>query len=457
MNQIQRRHPESMLKKSRWTHVFHSDEDQRYFLFHAVNMDVIEVDADALRLLDGFDQPVPVQSLPSLFKSPEERAGIKALSELGFLVTNDLDESALFEKDSHGRHRQASTLNKVSKIASARILLTEECNMRCKYCFIDHSPADAEFDTIRRILDQVLKNSSDRGLSIQFFGGEPLLKFGLMKKAVEYIKELPNRTTDVYFKITTNATLVNREIASFLAKHDFEVAVSIDGTKEINDQNRVYRQGSGTFDQTIRGFKTLKENGCKVGFLLTPIFQNQGHIATFFREAIQLYRPSFLAVNTPQPSETGWNVDGVTYAKDMIECYHLAVANNTPFTSTLTKVFVGLIRKERCVSTCFDPSGDRVASFTVKGEVSPCIVGWQKEFLRPLEALHDPSTFNTQAELRQPRECQKCPALNVCGGPCHLEDFFYKKSGMWDHNRCDFFEEALKWAVGNMDLIRENI
>lgn len=141
--------------------------------------------------------------------------------------------------------------------------VTERCNLRCKYCIYqdDHndfhkfSDRDMTFDIAKKAIDFTYERTNDK-FYIAFYGGEPLLNFKLIKQSVEYAEQLvKDKTLD--FSMTTNATLITEDIAKYLADHKFNVMISLDGPEDIHDENRVFKDGSGSFKYVIRGLKFL--------------------------------------------------------------------------------------------------------------------------------------------------------------------------------------------------------
>src|SRR5260370_22450388 len=92
-------------------------------------------------------------------------------------------------------------------------------------------------------VDMLLAESEDRpNIHVTFFGGETLLNFPVMRTAVEYAKRRASESgKEIEFSLTTNATLLNEEIVEFLSDHRIGVTVSIDGDRELNDSQRVFK------------------------------------------------------------------------------------------------------------------------------------------------------------------------------------------------------------------------
>jgi len=132
--------------------------------------------------------------------------------------------------------------------------LTERCNLRCKYCiysdeyelYRNFSPNDMTWEIAHASIDYAIKHSSEN-LTVTFYGGEPLLQFDLLKKCVEYISTIKG-TKIIIYSMTTNMTLITKEIADYLSERQmFSVICSLDGPEEINDENRISITGDGSF------------------------------------------------------------------------------------------------------------------------------------------------------------------------------------------------------------------
>ncbi len=130
------------------------------------------------------------------------------------------------------------------------LILTNQCNLRCVYCYENPDAQVMTFDTAKSILDRhLLPRAPGDHVRIEFFGGEVLTQFPLLKEIFEYaLQTYP--TLDLHFAFTTNGTLMHRQIQSWFAEHKeyFSCTLSLDGTPEMHDRNRLTRAGKGSFD-----------------------------------------------------------------------------------------------------------------------------------------------------------------------------------------------------------------
>jgi len=151
-----------------------------------------------------------------------------------------------------------------------RIVLntTNQCNLACTYCYeysedkIAQSAGKEKFmskDIAEASVEMLLRESaSRRNIHVTFFGGETLLNVSVMRSTVEYAKRRSAELNKkVEFSLTTNGTLLTEEIIEFLSEHRVGVTVSMDGDKELNDRQRIFHDGRGSYDVIVPKVKML--------------------------------------------------------------------------------------------------------------------------------------------------------------------------------------------------------
>lgn len=154
-------------------------------------------------------------------------------------------------------------------IKSMCLNVSHLCNLRCEYCFADGgtyngAAENMSLDVARKAIDMIVSKSANRhNLEVDFFGGEPLLNFDVVKKTVEYARSIEKaHNKNFRFTITTNAMLLNDEIIDFFNKEMYNVVVSIDGRRSVHDCVRKTASGKGSFDTAIKNalrFKQLRK------------------------------------------------------------------------------------------------------------------------------------------------------------------------------------------------------
>lgn len=133
--------------------------------------------------------------------------------------------------------------------SSLMLILTNQCNLRCVYCYENSDCQVMSFETARDILDrQLRRRAPGERARIEFFGGEVLTQFPLLKRICEYALQTYEHL-DLHFAITTNGTLMHGEIQSWFAEHGdcFDCTLSLDGTPAMHDRNRRTRGGGGSY------------------------------------------------------------------------------------------------------------------------------------------------------------------------------------------------------------------
>ncbi len=157
---------------------------------------------------------------------------------------------------------------KTSGVIKALCLhVAHTCNLNCSYCFASQGKyhgdrAVMSFEVGKRALDFLVENSSTRrNLEVDFFGGEPLMNFDVVKQLVAYARSIEKeKNKNFRFTLTTNGLLIDDDVIEFANKECSNVVLSLDGRKEIHDRFRVDYAGNGSFDKIVPKFKKLVDS-----------------------------------------------------------------------------------------------------------------------------------------------------------------------------------------------------
>ncbi|MCM1264307.1 MAG: thioether cross-link-forming SCIFF peptide maturase, partial [Butyrivibrio sp.] len=161
-----------------------------------------------------------------------------------------------------------SDMGKRETVVKALCLhIAHDCNLTCKYCFAKEGEyhgkrALMSFEVGKKALDFLVANSGNRvNLEVDFFGGEPLLNWNVVKELVEYGRSIEKEHNKKFrFTLTTNGILLNDEILEFANKEMGNIVLSIDGRKEVNDMMRPHRGGQGSYDEIVPKFKHVADS-----------------------------------------------------------------------------------------------------------------------------------------------------------------------------------------------------
>ena len=179
---------------------------------------------------------------------------IEKLREAGKLFTEDTFEG------------KAGVLKEKTRgvVKALCLHIAHTCNLNCDYCFASQGKYHGEravmsFEVGKRALDFLVENSGGRrNLEVDFFGGEPLMNFQVVKELVAYARSIEKeKNKNFRFTLTTNGMLIDDDVIDFANREMSNVVLSLDGRKEIHDRHRVDYAGNGSFDRIVPKFKRL--------------------------------------------------------------------------------------------------------------------------------------------------------------------------------------------------------
>lgn len=180
---------------------------------------------------------------------------IKELEKAGKLFSKDIYENRTFDFK-----------NRNTDIKALCLHVAHTCNLNCEYCFASQGKYHGEralmpYEVGKRALDFLIENSGSRhNLEVDFFGGEPLMNFEVVKKLVKYAREQEKLYNKNFrFTLTTNGLLIDDDVIAFVNKEMSNVVLSLDGRKEVHDSLRKTISGQGSYDIIIPKFKKLVE------------------------------------------------------------------------------------------------------------------------------------------------------------------------------------------------------
>ena len=224
------------------------------------------VDEVAYDIIDIFESKTKDEVISAIADKYSAREDINAadVKECYKQVVSLKNSGKLFSPDTF-EPMAGKLKEKTSGVVKALCLhIAHTCNLNCSYCFASQGKYHGEravmsFEVGKRALDFLVENSGTRrNLEVDFFGGEPLMNFDVVKQLVAYARSIEKeKNKNFRFTLTTNGLLIDDDVIDFANRECSNVVLSLDGRKEIHDRFRVDYALNGSFDKIVPKFKKL--------------------------------------------------------------------------------------------------------------------------------------------------------------------------------------------------------
>lgn len=423
-----------LLRLSRFTHFVRVD-DETTAIYNALSQEVLYVPADVASAIASVNALSAEQIVQKHFPAFENDAYnlLEALWTMRMLVGVGEDET--------DQLAPIQEILKMPRIMILYLILTDLCNIRCKYCFFEggipkgHRFTRMSVETAKKGIDLFARSLApdawtgpDSRPMIILYGGEALLNWEVARSALEYVALLKaNGTLPESTRVTlnTNGTLLTPEIAEVLAYHKVNVAISVDGPKEVHDAMRVDPAGCGTFERVMIGFQNARKAGCNLSVCCTIDSHNLHILPTVASWIIEELGVKGFGFNTllecnarriPSPEPYAQKV-----AEALVECFKIARdhgVHEDRFMRKLTAFEEGVVY----LSDCGGCGMQLVIS--PDGWVGTChAYCGTHEYFVPLDDVFEPIKHPYWLEWRRRspinmESCYDCSALGNCGGGC---------------------------------------
>ena len=240
---------------------------------------VLDVNSGAVHVLDDmaydvvacFDEAIKkqicVQDITAYAQEKLKNTyDLEALQEVSDEIHSLIQDKRLFTKDEYETYIESVTKRK-TVVKALCLHIAHDCNLACKYCFAEEGEyhgrrALMSYEVGKKALDFLIANSGKRkNLEVDFFGGEPLMNWQVVKDLVAYGRSQEEKHGKHFrFTLTTNGVLLNDEVQEFANREMDNVVLSLDGRKEKNDFMRPFRNGKGSYDHIVPKFQKLAES-----------------------------------------------------------------------------------------------------------------------------------------------------------------------------------------------------
>lgn len=450
---------------SRYAHFF--ERIPTVACYHSLRMRPVYISSIFLPLIEKFTHGALLKNVISLIGNKDRKDflnTIEALKEANILISNPKDDEKVIKYFMKMLGRPYPHL--------IYFILTENCNFRCKYCFIKNqetvynsgnmSPEVAlrGLDLFCRLIAEDPKQF-ELEKTIVFYGGEPLLNWDILKvlllRIENYIKsgKLPQKTT---LNMVTNGSLLTDEIVRVLKTNNVQVSISIDGDAFATNSSRVYADGRPVYQDIKRGFLICKKNGMDVGASCTLSEETISDFNTTIKVLLDECEVTSLGFNLMIAGEDrlnpGYNERAAKFIIDAFKVFR----ERGVYEDRIMRKATAFIENKVWPFDCGATGGNQIV-VAPDGDIGICHGFVAQKTYFPTNVYNNffdirKDPFFKEWSMRSPlnmSECQNCPALGICGGGCPFQSKINKGS-IWalDERFCVHAKMTLEWLIWDL-------
>lgn len=281
-----------------------------------VNSGAIHVVDDVVYDLADIWKEIPKNALQLKFPQYDMEQIEEAVEELGILEK----EGMLYTKDDY--EEVLPIIENHSAVVKALCLhVAHDCNLKCQYCFAEEGEYHGKRELMsvevgKKALDFLVANSGSRkNLEVDFFGGEPLMNFDVVKELTAYGREIEKQYNKQFrFTITTNGILLDDEKQKFINENMHNMVLSLDGRKEVNDKMRPRAGGQGSYDVIVPKFQKAAESRNQTDYYIRGTFTKYN--IDFYEDVIHMADLGFKQISV-EPVVTDKNMPYAITEKEL--------------------------------------------------------------------------------------------------------------------------------------------
>ena len=421
------------------------------------------VDELTYDMLDNVELPFEEKCPEKVIKKLSKYYSVDEIESCYNEIVELYNDQILFSEDDYEKYADYSVASPVKAMC---LNIAHDCNLRCKYCFASTGDFGKgrklmTFETGKKAIDFLLEKSLDRkNLELDFFGGEPLMNFDVVKQIVEYARSREAEYGKKFrFTITTNGVLLDDDKIDFINREMSNVVLSIDGRKEVNDYMRKRVDGSGCYDKIMPAFKKLVEKRGDKEYYVRGTFTKNN--LDFSNDVFDLYNNGFDQISV-EPVVCEASADYAITEKELPAIFkeyeRLAERilenekkgkkfNFFHFMLDLDQGPCAIKRLRGC------GCGNDYVAITPDGDIYPChqFVGIEEFKMGNI----DEGTFDTnmksyfsKTHVYTKPECKKCWAKFYCSGGCNANNYQYSGDVHNAHKlSCQLQKKRLECAI----------
>ncbi|MBO5264947.1 MAG: thioether cross-link-forming SCIFF peptide maturase [Ruminococcus sp.] len=421
------------------------------------------VDELTYDMLDNVELPFEEKCPEKVIKKLSKYYSVDEIESCYNEIVELYNDQILFSEDDYEKYADYSVASPVKAMC---LNIAHDCNLRCKYCFASTGDFGKgrklmTFETGKKAIDFLLEKSLDRkNLELDFFGGEPLMNFDVVKQIVEYARSREAEYGKKFrFTITTNGVLLDDDKIDFINREMSNVVLSIDGRKEVNDYMRKRVDGSGCYDKIMPAFKKLVEKRGDKEYYVRGTFTKNN--LDFSNDVFDLYNNGFDQISV-EPVVCEASADYAITEKELPAIFkeyeRLAERilenekkgkkfNFFHFMLDLDQGPCAIKRLRGC------GCGNDYVAITPDGDIYPChqFVGIEEFKMGNIdEGTFDNNmkSYFSKTHVYTKPECKKCWAKFYCSGGCNANNYQYAGDVHNAHKlSCQLQKKRLECAI----------
>lgn len=387
------------------------------------------------------------------------------LEEVCLEINSLVEKGQLFSK-ANNEELLIKTQNRQPVVKALCMHVAHDCNLRCSYCFADEGEYKGKrslmtYEVGQKALEFLAKNSGNRkNLEVDFFGGEPLMNFEVVKKLVDYGRSIEDKYNKNFrFTITTNGLLLDDPKIKYINENMVNIVLSIDGRKSINDNMRKTLKGTSSYDLIVPKFRDVATSRNETNYYVRGTFTRNN--LDFSKDVLHLADLGFKQISVEPvvaAPEDSYSIryEDLDKIKEEYETLALEMLNRKSkgedfnFFHFMINLTGGPCSIKRIVGC---GAGSEYLAVTPEGELYPChqFVG-NKEYLlgtvdTGIENKDKVCDFENCNVLAK-EDCKECWAKYYCSGGCGANAFFNKGNILDTYDiGCELEKKRLECAI----------
>ena len=344
--------------------------------------------------------------------------------------------------------------------------VAHSCNLNCEYCFASQGKYSGEralmsFETGRRALDYLIEHSgSRRNLEVDFFGGEPLMNWQVVKDLVKYARSVEKQHSKNFrFTLTTNGMLIDDDVIEFSNREMSNVVLSLDGRREVHDRYRVDYEGRGSWDRIVPKFQEFVKRRGNKNYYIRGTFTHAN--PDFLKDIETMLDLGFTELSmepvvAAEDDPSALTEEDISVVKEQYEQLALLMLDREKEGRPFTFYHYMIDLKDgpcvyKRISGC--GSGTEYMAVTPWGDLYPChqFVGDEKfrlgDVWNGVNNVEMTDEFRT-CNVYSRQECRECWARLYCSGGCAANAYHASGSvnGIYEKG-CELFKKRMECAI----------